>query len=235
MQLELVLNEEEKKEIFQASMAKKKREETAPYRVANVVEPIYSASSQRSIKLSMTNPRPRAPVLPFQMTASSYYNRPTGTVAPIQNLSLTSSWTSAPLTSTSLSSGFEQNTSLFSRSKANTYLPSEIGQNTSSSSIFEQNTFSTSGFEQSHTSLYSRLGQISTTVSSIKDIKDQELISKPIKSNKGNICENDSIFKHKNFGAKKRESGPVMKNTDYSQLVADPLEETARKAETLNR
>ena len=72
-------------------------------------------------------------------------------------------------------------------------------------------------------------------VSSIIDIKDQEIILKPIKSNIGNIRENDLIFKHKNFGTKKRESGPVMKNTDYSQLLVDPLEETTRKAEPLNR
>ena len=246
MQLEQVLNEEEKKQIFKASMAKKKRGETMPYGAAtsqiifaeehssvlldtNVVKPIHSGSSQRSIELSMTNPRPRALALPFQMTASSNYNRPTGTVAPIQNLTLTSSWTSVPLPSTSLSSRFEHKTFLFSRSKPNTYLPSRSGQDASLSSIFEQNTFSSSGFEQSHTSLFPSLGQIPTTVSSIIDIKDQDLVLKPIKSNIGNICEMDLIFKHKN------ESGSVINNADYSQLEVDPLEETERRAETLNR
>ena len=45
----------------------------------------------------------------------------------------------------------------------------------------------------------------------------------------------DLIFKHNNFRATKGKSGTVINNADYSQLEVDPLEETERKAETLNR
>ena len=85
MQLELVLNEEEKKERFKASLFKKKREEASPatYQTrfaegsstigveTNIVVPAYSTSSERLIELSRTTSIPRA-------MGSSYKNRPTG-------------------------------------------------------------------------------------------------------------------------------------------------------------
>ena len=81
-------NEEEKKERFKASLLKKKREEEGSSTVAaDVVESIKSTSSQRLNEFSWTNSIPRA-LIPFsQTTGSSYNDRPTGTVAPMQNIS----------------------------------------------------------------------------------------------------------------------------------------------------
>jgi hypothetical protein len=97
MQLELVLNEDEKKERFKASLAKKKREEDVPHRAAtshtrfeeegssvsverSLEEPINPTLPERSFELSMLNAMPRAFVPPLQSTTSPYNNRPTGTV-----------------------------------------------------------------------------------------------------------------------------------------------------------
>ena len=135
MQLELVLNEDEKKERFKASLAKKKREEDVPHRAAtsqtrfeeerssvsveiSLEEPINPILPQRSFELSMPNPMPRALVPPFQTKASSYNNRPTGTVAPMLNSSAGSTWTSPSIGEANIST-----------------LPSRLKQNTSLSSI----------------------------------------------------------------------------------------------------
>ena len=154
MQLELVLNEDEKKERFKASLAKKQREEDVPHIAAtsqtrfeeesssvSVEEPINPRLPQRSFELPMPNSLPRAVVPPFQSTASSYNNRPTGTVAPMLNLSASSTWTSQSIFETNINT-----------------LPSRLEQNTTLSSIIERNTSLFSRFEPNTNSLYSRLG-----------------------------------------------------------------------------
>ena len=179
MQLEMVLNEDEKKERFKASLLKKKREEasdgTATYQVrfeegrstvaadSNIVELSYSASPQRFIEFPRTNSIPRALILPSQVTGSSYNNRPTETVAPLQNPSSSHPWKPAPLQSM-----LETNTSyLTNRFEQNTSVSSRFEQNTSFSSRSEQNTSLSSGFEQNNLSVYSRMGQKPSPLSSI--------------------------------------------------------------------
>jgi hypothetical protein len=167
MQLEQVLNEDEKKERFKASLAKKNREEDVLDRAATSqtrfaeesssiavetshVEPINPTLPQRSSELSMTNSVPRAIVPYFQNTASSYNNRPTGTVAPMLNLSSSPSWTSASIGEANIST-----------------LTSRLEQNTPVSSISERNTSLFSRFERNTNSLYSRLGQNPISLSSL--------------------------------------------------------------------
>jgi hypothetical protein len=170
MQLEMVLNEEEKKERFRASLLKKKREEafdgTASSQArfeegsstvtadSNIVEPSHSTSPQRFIEFPRTNSIPRALILPSQVTGSSYNNRPTGTVAPLQNPSSSHPWKPAPLQS-------------MLETKQNTSVSSRFEQNTSFSSRSEQNTSLSSGFEQKNISQYSRMGQEPNPLSSI--------------------------------------------------------------------
>ena len=131
MQLELVLNEDEKKERFKASLAKKNREEDVPYRAATSQTRFEEQRSSVSVEISLEepinlilpNPMPRALVPPFQTTASSYNNRPTGTVALMLNSSAGSTWTSTSIREANIStlpSRLEQNTSLFSRFERNT-------------------------------------------------------------------------------------------------------------------
>ena len=174
MQLEQVLNEDEKKERFKASLAKKRREEDMPDGATSSQTRFAEESSSVSVEtsleesinprlphryseFSMTNSIPRALVPPFQPTSSSYNNPPTGTVAPMPNLSVSSSWTSASIGKaniSTLSSRLEQNTplspmeqtnALFSRFERNTNsLYSRLGQNPISlSSLFVEHTVST--------------------------------------------------------------------------------------------
>jgi hypothetical protein len=159
MLLELVLNEEEKKERFAAHLARKKSQEPAPDIVANsntqtrfreensselfatsVIDPIYSTSPQRSSEFWDTHSTSRALVCPSLTPASSYNNLPTGTVSPIKNTSWTSdpSLPLIPTNTMSLSSMLQQNTSSSSIFEQNTSLSTMFEQNASFSSRFEE-------------------------------------------------------------------------------------------------
>ena len=56
MQLELVLNEDEKKERFKASLAKKNREEDVPYRAATSQTRFEEQRSSVSVEISLEEP-----------------------------------------------------------------------------------------------------------------------------------------------------------------------------------
>ena len=125
MQLELVLNEDEKKERFKASLAKKNRDQDLPSVhstsqttssenslttgvEASHTEHTYSSPSERSSEFIMTNPSPSVFVSPFQTSHSPYHIRPTVKVEPMPNLSRRTSTTSTSLST--YSSGHVPNT-----------------------------------------------------------------------------------------------------------------------------
>ena len=122
MRLELVLNEDEKKERFKASLAKKKGEQEAPdglptaptsYTDNNlsesiakrVVELMYLQSTLASYRSPMTTSLSSTLASYFTGSPSSCYSRPTGRIAPLTKPSTSTSSSNPALSSSS----FDQN------------------------------------------------------------------------------------------------------------------------------
>ena len=118
MRLELVLNEDEKKERFKASLAKKKGEQEAPdgqptaptsYTDNNlsesiakrVVELMYLQSTLASYRSPMTTSLSSTLASYFTGSPSSCYSRPTGRIAPLPKPSTSTSSSNPALSSSS--------------------------------------------------------------------------------------------------------------------------------------
>jgi len=132
MQLELVLNEDEKKERFKSSLAKKRRAEDNPDEESveppsfeqdksleevetRPVEPTFPRSSSSTIEITIPQRFSQTHLPTFRTSTLSHNYRPTGRVAPMQK-----SVTRPSCTSTSLSSSSSQeprSTSLSSSSR----------------------------------------------------------------------------------------------------------------------